>query len=215
VSYIKLEGADSTGNDMFVVYSATVAQLKAICSALPECEGFNSEGWVKSRVVNKRRAAINLYLKQTAIITPQPGEVVQDHSAGLFQRHLDDYDTMEHDLRMYPHSHASRTHSDSPYIPAVEPACQSLFNLPLYSSRLTLSLCSLLPPCQTGQNRVLSISNCVTILPLCISVCRYVYETTTGLNMPSYDDYKYGVEHLFISLLAKSKFRTRVCTLLS
>jgi len=109
VSYIKLEGADSTGNDMFVVYSATVAQLKAICSALPECEGFNSEGWVKSRVVNKRRAAINLYLKQTAIITPQPGEVVQDHSAGLFQRHLDDYDTMEHDLRMYPHSHASRT----------------------------------------------------------------------------------------------------------
>ncbi len=28
--------------------------------------------------------------------------------------------------------------------------------------------------------------------------------------MPSYMDYKYGVEHLFISLLAKSKFRTEV-----
>ena len=61
--------------DMFAVYSATVPQLKAICSALPECEGFNSQGWVKSRVVNKKRAAIDLYLKQTAIITPQPGEV--------------------------------------------------------------------------------------------------------------------------------------------
>ena len=37
-----------------------------------------------------------------------------------------------------------------------------------------------------------------------------MYETGVGLNMPSYEDYKYGVEYLFISLLAKSKFRTKV-----
>jgi len=52
-------------------------------------------------------------------------------------------------------------------------------------------------------------------LTVCVCVCIYMYETSTGLNMPSYDDYKYGVEHLFISLLAKSKFRTRVRILLS
>ena len=40
-----------------------------------------------------------------------------------------------------------------------------------------------------------------------------MYETSVGLNMPSYEDYKYGVEYLFISLLAKSKFRTKVRTI--
>ena len=39
---------------------------------------------------------------------------------------------------------------------------------------------------------------------------RYIYPTDIGMNMPSLDDYKYGVEQLFISLLAKSKFRTMV-----
>ena len=38
----------------------------------------------------------------------------------------------------------------------------------------------------------------------------YVYDTDVGGNMPSYKDYKYGVEYMFISLLAKSKFRTKV-----
>ena len=52
-----------------------MSQLKKICSALPECEGFNSQGWVKSRVVNKRRAVIDLYLKQTATVMPQSGVV--------------------------------------------------------------------------------------------------------------------------------------------
>ena len=61
--------------DMFLVYAATVSQLKMICSALPECEGFNSQGWVKSRVMNKRRAVIDLYLKQTATVMPQSGMV--------------------------------------------------------------------------------------------------------------------------------------------
>ena len=41
----------------------------------------------------------------------------------------------------------------------------------------------------------------------------YIYETDVGNNMPSYKDYKYGVEYMFISLLAKSKFRTKVSCL--
>ena len=39
---------------------------------------------------------------------------------------------------------------------------------------------------------------------------RYIYEIDVGNDMPSYKDYKYGVEYMFISLLAKSKFRTKV-----
>ena len=38
----------------------------------------------------------------------------------------------------------------------------------------------------------------------------YIYPTNVGLDMPSYVDYKYGVEYLFINLLSKSKFRTMV-----
>ena len=50
-----------------------------------------------------------------------------------------------------------------------------------------------------------------TIVSLCaLILIRYMYETGVGLNMPSYEDYKYGVEYLFISLLAKSKLRTKV-----
>ena len=66
--------------DLFVAYSASVAQLKAICTALTDCEGFNSEGWIKSRVSSKKRSVIDLYLKQTAVLTPAPGEV---HFSGL------------------------------------------------------------------------------------------------------------------------------------
>jgi hypothetical protein len=38
----------------------------------------------------------------------------------------------------------------------------------------------------------------------------YVYPTDIGKSIPSWEDYKYGVEYLFASLLAKSKFRTMV-----
>lgn len=38
--------------------------------------------------------------------------------------------------------------------------------------------------------------------------CSFIYPTDVGKNMPSYVDYKYGVEYLFISLLSNSRFRT-------
>lgn len=86
---------------MFVVYGASVEQLKSICSSLSECEGFNSEGWVKSRISGKKRALINLYLKQTA---PRlEGELVtmNDTDAGIYAQHLEDYTEMEQNLKMY------------------------------------------------------------------------------------------------------------------
>ncbi len=62
---------------MFVVYAASVDQLKTICTALPECEGFNSDGWVKSRASNKRRADLDLYMKQTAVVDVTVDEEVR------------------------------------------------------------------------------------------------------------------------------------------
>ena len=52
------------------MYGASVSQMKAVCSALPDCEGFNSEGWMKSRISQKKRSTIDLYLKQVVISGP-------------------------------------------------------------------------------------------------------------------------------------------------
>ena len=37
-------------------------------------------------------------------------------------------------------------------------------------------------------------------------ICSYIYPVTIGTNMPTIDDYKYGVEQLFIDLLTTSQF---------
>ena len=41
-----------------------------------------------------------------------------------------------------------------------------------------------------------------------------MYETSVGQHMPSLEDYKYGVEQLFISLLTNSKYTTTVRSLM-
>ena len=86
--------------DMFVVYGANVEQLKVICSSLNECEGFNSEGWVKAKISGKKRAVINLYLKQTAPVI-KGEQLVNDSDAGVYVGHLNDYTEMEQKLKMY------------------------------------------------------------------------------------------------------------------
>ena len=59
------------------MYGASIAQMKAACSAVPECEGFNSDGWVKSRISQKKRSTIDLYLKQ--VVTAElPSQVYND-----------------------------------------------------------------------------------------------------------------------------------------
>jgi hypothetical protein len=86
---------------MFVVYGASLEQLKSICSSLSECEGFNSEGWVKSRISGKKRALINLYLKQTTSRLVGELVTVNDTDAGIYAQHLQDYTEMEQNLKMY------------------------------------------------------------------------------------------------------------------
>jgi hypothetical protein len=118
------------------MYGASIAQMKAACSAVPECEGFNSDGWVKSRISQKKRSTIDLYLKQ--VVTAElPSQVLGDSGAGAFQNLLEEYSNMEHNLKIF------------------------------------------------------------------------IYPTTVGGDMPSYVDYKYGVEYLFISLLSGSRFKTQ------
>lgn len=62
-----------------------------------------------------------------------------------------------------------------------------------------------------GLPRYCLVSNRVAVSNgLDLRYARFMYETTVGRDIPSREDYKYGVEQLFISLLAKSKFRTKV-----
>ena len=84
---------------MFVVYGASIEQLKAVCSSLRECEGFNSEGWIKSRISGKKRAVINLYVKQ---IAPKfLGELaMNDSDAGIFAERMVDYSDKERNLKV-------------------------------------------------------------------------------------------------------------------
>ena len=53
-----------------MVYGSSIEQMMAICSAVTECEGFNSNGWVKSTISKKQRATLDLYLKQVVLSVP-------------------------------------------------------------------------------------------------------------------------------------------------
>lgn len=88
---------------MFLVHGANIEQLKTVCSALEECEGFNSEGWIKSRVAGKKRATIDLYLKQVAAGASQDSQkLLRDEASGVFTDLLREYAQMEQELKMYP-----------------------------------------------------------------------------------------------------------------
>ena len=88
--------------DLFLVHGASIEQLKAVCKGLLECEGFNSEGWIKSRVSGKRRATIDLYLKQVARAGVEGQSAREDQAAGVFLEHMTQYNQMEQQLKMYP-----------------------------------------------------------------------------------------------------------------
>ena len=79
-------------------------QLKGVCSALEECDGFNSEGWIKSRVAGKKRSTIDLYLKQVAAAASveEEDDIPWDQGAGIFVNHLQQYSKMEQNLKVYP-----------------------------------------------------------------------------------------------------------------
>jgi len=49
--YEKKAGKDSTGNNIKRIPESTMAKLEEACSADPACVGFNSDGWLKSKIV--------------------------------------------------------------------------------------------------------------------------------------------------------------------
>lgn len=88
------------------MHGGSIEQLKAVCGALEECEGFNSEGWMKSRVSGKKRATIDLYLKQMPTAAMLEGQsLLKDEASGVFTDVMEEYNQMERDLRMYPYKH--------------------------------------------------------------------------------------------------------------
>jgi len=49
--YEKKSGKDSTGNNIKRIPESTMGKLEEACSADPACVGFNSDGWLKSKIV--------------------------------------------------------------------------------------------------------------------------------------------------------------------
>lgn len=136
VLYIKLNGVDASASELFTVRGASVEQMKVMCTVLPLCHGFNSEGQFKSKIASKAKSpAIDLYLKQTVLGVKQ-NKTLSSSEAGVFSSHDEEYRNMESFMKIY------------------------------------------------------------------------IYDIPIGKEIPSLEDYKYGVEHLFITLLSKSKFRT-------
>ncbi|EDQ91996.1 uncharacterized protein MONBRDRAFT_22722 [Monosiga brevicollis MX1] len=62
-TYDVIEGADVEGHDLANVRSNNVELLKQTCNALTECMGFNSNGWLKSKVSSRTPSGARLFVK--------------------------------------------------------------------------------------------------------------------------------------------------------
>lgn len=87
--------------DLFFVSTSSVDELKQICSALESCHGFNSYGWLKVAITQKVESpGGRLYVKQIrSVMEESPAEVPE---AGVFERHLQEYERMVNSFQMYP-----------------------------------------------------------------------------------------------------------------
>ena len=49
--------------DLYAVHTKRVDHLQRICDALPECVGFNTNGWLKKSIGEKYHTNTDLYVK--------------------------------------------------------------------------------------------------------------------------------------------------------
>ena len=62
--HINFDGVVLFNQDLFFAHAVSLEQLKTICAALTECQGFNSHGWLKRNVEMKHELASTvLYVK--------------------------------------------------------------------------------------------------------------------------------------------------------
>merc|ERR1719310_2440118 len=64
--YEKKEGKDSGGSNIKRIEEASVEELEEACSEIPECKGFNTNGWLKSDIEAEEKwydADSSLYVK--------------------------------------------------------------------------------------------------------------------------------------------------------
>merc|ERR1719310_363336 len=88
--YEKKEGKDSGGHNIKRLKDASVEELEEACSDIPECKGFNSNGWLKSGIDAEEKwydSDSSLYVKvyEESLITkkqkredPDPPETMDE-----------------------------------------------------------------------------------------------------------------------------------------
>ena len=55
--------------DLFPVKSNDVEILKKVCSALEDCQGFNTNGWLKQSIGQTYKTNIDLYVKEKPMVS--------------------------------------------------------------------------------------------------------------------------------------------------
>lgn len=51
------------------IQTKNIGILRKVCDALPQCVGFNSNGWLKKKIGQKYKASVDLYLKESAPVS--------------------------------------------------------------------------------------------------------------------------------------------------
>ncbi|XP_065889064.1 uncharacterized protein [Dysidea avara] len=104
VPFIHLKDTDIEKNDILMVYGANAETMKQICSVLPECAAFNSKGWIKLSTGPKMASTdIDVYIKDTTAVLndEEVDTTLTDPSAGAYTKHMDSYQEMEQNLKIF------------------------------------------------------------------------------------------------------------------
>jgi hypothetical protein len=142
--YDLLKNTDVEGKDLFFVSSHDVENLKKICSALINCHGFNSNGWLKTHTFPRVAATeADFYVRQ--------------QHASKFEKE-----------QIFPVGHGDQEEYGGRF---------QLFSAEYYHMMENMKI--------------------------------FIYDVKIGNEMPDVEDFKYGVDQLFISLLKKSRFNTQ------
>ncbi|ELU02170.1 hypothetical protein CAPTEDRAFT_209273 [Capitella teleta] len=81
--YILQPGTDVIGADMGSIRSKDTSLMKKVCDLVPECKGFNTNGWLKKSVDKTMEApSTDLYVKQV-LFTPKPLPQYDDNSEAI------------------------------------------------------------------------------------------------------------------------------------
>ncbi|ELU17436.1 hypothetical protein CAPTEDRAFT_228334 [Capitella teleta] len=96
-AYSVITKTDSQGGDLMAVQTKNIGILRKVCDALPQCAGFNSNGWLKKRIGQKYKSSVDLYFKESAPLD----EEVYLSSQIIEGNYGKDYIRMTKELKIY------------------------------------------------------------------------------------------------------------------